>query len=128
MVKLLIAISVCVAFVFGGNQAQAQETGETLNTRIGKLSFTHDFANGYPSHETRKKLFNEMDFQRATTVLHLLVISLYAPKGILHGQCSVWKASPTGRQVNKKTSISDCLVELPKVGGLHHRYEWRTAA
>jgi putative transposase len=38
------------------------------------------------------------------------------------------KESPTGRQVAKKTSISDRLVELPKVGGLHHRYEWRTAA
>ena len=38
------------------------------------------------------------------------------------------KESPTGRQNTKQTSISDCLVELPKVGGLHHRYEWRTAA
>jgi len=38
------------------------------------------------------------------------------------------KESPTGRQVAKKTSISDCLVELPKVGGLHHRYEWRAVA
>jgi putative transposase len=38
------------------------------------------------------------------------------------------KESPTGRQITKQTSISDCLVELPKVGGLHHRYEWRAAA
>ncbi|MFT6752237.1 MAG: putative transposase [Candidatus Azotimanducaceae bacterium] len=38
------------------------------------------------------------------------------------------KEPPTGRQVAKKTSLSDCLVELPKVGGLHHRYEWRTVA
>lgn len=26
------------------------------------------------------------------------------------------------------TSISDCLVGFPKVGGLRHRYEWRAAA
>ncbi|MUM30095.1 DUF1254 domain-containing protein, partial [Mycolicibacterium sp. CBMA 295] len=39
---------------------------ETLTTRIGPLSFTHDFANGYPTNETRDKLFDEIDFQRAT--------------------------------------------------------------
>ena len=38
------------------------------------------------------------------------------------------KELPTGRQVTKKTSISDCLVELPKVGGRNHRYEWRVVA
>ena len=38
---------------------------ETVNTRIGKLAFTHDFANGYPTDETVAKLFDEMDFQRA---------------------------------------------------------------
>ncbi len=40
--------------------------GETIDTRIGKLSFTHDFANGYPTLETQQKLFDVMDFQRAT--------------------------------------------------------------
>lgn len=39
---------------------------ETIKSRIGDLQFTHDFANGYPSDETRTKLFDEMDFQRAT--------------------------------------------------------------
>jgi hypothetical protein len=44
----------------------AQDAGETIDTRIGKLSFTHDFNNGYPTDETQQKLFDEMDFQRAT--------------------------------------------------------------
>jgi hypothetical protein len=44
-----------------GVQAQA----ETIKTRIGDLSFTEDFANGYPTDATVKKLFDEMDFQRA---------------------------------------------------------------
>ena len=39
---------------------------EIVNTRIGKLEFTHDFANGYPTKETVEKLYDERDFQRAT--------------------------------------------------------------
>lgn len=38
---------------------------EVMQTRIGELSFTHDFANGYPTDSTAAKLFDEMDFQRA---------------------------------------------------------------
>ena len=46
-------------------QASTAEGGETLETRIGDLSFTHDFATGYPTDETITKLFDEIDFQRA---------------------------------------------------------------
>ena len=46
------------------NIASAQAE-ETLDTRIGRLSFTHDFANGYPVDATQQLLFDEMDFQRA---------------------------------------------------------------
>jgi hypothetical protein len=47
----------------------ATATGaETLETRIGKLEFTHSFADGYPTDATVDKLFNEMDFQRAVQV------------------------------------------------------------
>jgi len=38
---------------------------ETVDTRIGKLEFTHDFANGYPTKATVEKLYDERDFQRA---------------------------------------------------------------
>lgn len=41
-------------------------TAETIDTRIGALHFTHDFENGYPTADTQAKLFDEMDFQRAT--------------------------------------------------------------
>ena len=51
----------CVLCITTGMTAQA----ETLKTRIGDLSFTHDFAVGYPTDATVEKLFNEMDFQRA---------------------------------------------------------------
>jgi hypothetical protein len=60
ILKLLIVIALTIVFT-----ATAQAAGETITTRIGKLHFTHDFANGYPTDATSEKLFEEMDFQRA---------------------------------------------------------------
>jgi len=37
----------------------------TIETRIGPLMFTHDFADGYPTDATIDKLYDERDFQRA---------------------------------------------------------------
>ena len=34
---------------------------ETIDSRIGTLSFTHEFANGYPTKETVEKLYDERD-------------------------------------------------------------------
>src|SRR5689334_14322322 len=42
-----------------------QSGPQTIDTRIGALEFTHDFANGYPTDETVQKLYDERDFQRA---------------------------------------------------------------
>ncbi len=61
MYKLLASTALAVALTTGSAIAQ-----ETIDTRIGPLSFTHDFENGYPTLETQQKLFDEMDFQRAT--------------------------------------------------------------
>ena len=61
MLKKTMLIAMVIGAVFTSSVLQA----ETLDTRIGKLEFTHDFANGYPTDATVKKLFNEMDFQRA---------------------------------------------------------------
>jgi hypothetical protein len=38
---------------------------QKIETRIGTLEFTHDFANGYPTDATIDKLYDERDFQRA---------------------------------------------------------------
>ena len=60
--KLNILIGmVCAASLLAAAPAQV----ETIVTRIGKLKFTHDFANGYPTSETQERLFDELDFQRA---------------------------------------------------------------
>lgn len=34
----------------------------TVDSRIGKLEFTHDFANGYPTRETVERLYDARDF------------------------------------------------------------------
>ncbi len=61
-----LVISVALTALSMGSPAIAQE--QTLETRIGKLTFTHDFANGYPTEETVKLLYDERDFQRAVQV------------------------------------------------------------
>ena len=57
--KITLAAAVVAALFVANPQA------ETLDTRIGKIEFTHAFANGYPTDATVEKLFNELDFQRA---------------------------------------------------------------
>jgi hypothetical protein len=42
-----------------------QSGPQEIDTRIGALEFTHDFANGYPTDATVEKLYDERDFQRA---------------------------------------------------------------
>jgi hypothetical protein len=44
---------------------EARAAFESVQSRIGELRFTHDFANGYPAPDTLQKLFDERDFQRA---------------------------------------------------------------
>jgi hypothetical protein len=43
----------------------ATEIPQRVETHIGTLEFTHDFADGYPSDATVEKLYDERDFQRA---------------------------------------------------------------
>ena len=38
------------------------------------------------------------------------------------------KDTPNERPVTPKPSPTAKVVALPRVGGLHHRYEWREAA
>jgi hypothetical protein len=39
--------------------------GQAVDTHIGRLDFTHSFADGYPTRETVDRLYDERDFQRA---------------------------------------------------------------
>src|SRR6201991_5302884 len=46
-------------------RVMSTETPQQVETHIGRLEFTHDFANGYPTDATVQKLYDERDFQRA---------------------------------------------------------------
>jgi hypothetical protein len=65
MTKKMMALITLTSLAFS-SVAMAQK--QTLDTRIGKLTFTHDFVNGYPTDETVQKLYDERDFQRAVQV------------------------------------------------------------
>ena len=90
--SLIIAAVLTVLLLGLKATATAQQT---VDTRIGKLSFTHDFANGYPTDETVTKLFDEMDFQRAVQAyiwsIPLVSFEYWQPKqakevGVSNGQ------------------------------------------
>src|SRR5262245_54501351 len=55
----ILTAALLVSGLCGASPALAQET---IDTRIGKLTFE----SGYPSQETVQKLYDEMDFQRAS--------------------------------------------------------------
>jgi putative transposase len=42
--------------------------------------------------------------------------------------CGLEKQTPARRPVQARPSATATVVGLPRVGGLHHRYEWREAA
>jgi hypothetical protein len=75
-ISLLASVAPAAVVVFSNagmtNPSQAQGVKSTgpsplqkIETRIGTLEFTHDFANGYPTDATVEKLYDERDFQRA---------------------------------------------------------------
>jgi hypothetical protein len=45
--------------------ANVERGPQSIETRIGTLDFTHDFANGFPTDATVEQLYDERDFQRA---------------------------------------------------------------
>jgi hypothetical protein len=70
--RTMMAAGAVLAAPNFNTEAQAQVRtpvqGQAINTRIGKLSFTHDFANGYPTKGTVEKIYDERDFQRACQI------------------------------------------------------------
>jgi hypothetical protein len=41
---------------------------------------------------------------------------------------SLDRNTPMGRKVQAKPSESAQVISLPRLGGLHHKYDWRKAA
>ncbi len=87
--KLLCAALCCVPLM-----ASAEEV---VQTRIGELTFTHDFAAGYPTDATIDKLFDEIDFQRASQVyiwaIPLVSMAQWQYAYNVHARCRKWPDS-----------------------------------
>jgi hypothetical protein len=64
--KLFTTALLSTVLVMPSMAKDKAETYQQVESRIGNLEFTHDFANGYPSEATVKKVYDEMDFQRAS--------------------------------------------------------------
>jgi hypothetical protein len=103
-----MAVTALTALVIG-SAALGQE--QTLETRIGKLTFTHDFANGYPTEETVKLLYDERDFQRAVQVY------LWSMPMVSNGEVRRVLMEATGAQYGD-------LVPLSRVPDLQ-RIDWQ---
>ena len=79
---------------------------KTLATRVGKLTFHHDFADGYPSRDTVDKLYDERDFQRACQA-YLWALPAVAYAQMRYGQ-STFGASDN--------VVAECLSFEEKLG------------
>jgi hypothetical protein len=67
--------------------ASTASTDETINSRIGELNFE----SGYPSQQTLSKLYNELDFQRASQV-YLWGLPAIGLLELKHAQNEIFKA------------------------------------
>ena len=102
--KFLAVIAISIVFT-----TNVQAAGETIKTRIGSLSFTHDFANGYPTLSTQQKLFDEMDFQRACQA-YLWSIPIVS--------MAQWQWAHENQLGAKNGQIVYCATYTDKLGGL----------
>jgi putative transposase len=50
----------------------------------------------------------------------------YCHEDRVHGALN--KETPTGRVLEPRLTDAARVVGMPRVGGLHHRYQWRRAA
>jgi hypothetical protein len=62
IMPLVVAVSGATA---AAADLPVRHLAQKIETRIGTLEFTHDFASGYPTEATVKRLYDERDFQRA---------------------------------------------------------------
>jgi hypothetical protein len=89
--SFLTTLGLALGLLCTTSRAQAKPlrpaAAQALDTRIGKLQFTHDFANGYPTKETVERLYDERDFQRACQV-YLWSIPAVSFAQWQHGQAS----------------------------------------
>jgi len=83
--KLKRRLSYVLISSFASSSALSEN--QTVDSHIGKLEFTHNFAKGYPTRDTVERLYDERDFQRACQA-YLWAIPAVSFAQWQHGQAS----------------------------------------
>jgi len=99
-----------------------QSGPQTIDTRIGTLGFTHDFANGYPTGATVQKLYDERDFQRACQAYLWALPAVSFPRGSVASPGSAHetaRSSPSCRNEARRGILPATATDpvLPRVRG-----------
>ena len=99
-----------------------QSGPQTIDTRIGTLGFTHDFANGYPTGATVQKLYDERDFQRACQAYLWALPAVSFPRGSVASPGSAHETarlSPSCRNEARRGILTANATDpvLPRVRG-----------
>ncbi len=103
---------------------------KTMGTRPCRTSFCSPWQNPVAARGVGTCRRDLLDHVVVFHERHLVRL-VRAYVGYYHGDrthLGLGKDTPTGRPVTPRPSPMAQVVALPRVGGLHHRYEWRDAA
>ena len=103
---------------------------KAMGTRPCRICYRSPWQNGIAEHWTgscRRELFEHVIiFDHRHLVRRMRGYISYYHKDRCH--LGLGKQRPHERAVTSRRSCTAEVVALPRVGGLHHRYEWREAA
>jgi hypothetical protein len=117
--KSSIASAVALALVVTAMTASAQT--QTTDTRIGKLNFER----GYPTKETTRKVFDEMDYQRAVQAylwaypavsFESIRIGVKRDLGLNYNEFTIADAKSVWLTANDSTVYALAVIDLGKYG------------
>ncbi len=108
---------------------QVTDTIENIGTELRRTAFRSPWQNGIAERwvgSARRELLDHVIVLNEQHLHRLLreYVDYYNADRV-HTQL---QDSPTGRPIEHRPSSRAQVVGLPRVGGLHHRYEWQEAA
>jgi hypothetical protein len=107
-----------------------KETIKGMGIEPVRTSFRGPWQNGVAEHwigSCRRELLNHVIILNKDHLYKLLEEYIeYYNEDRTH--YSLNKDTPSGRPVLKRNLDEDKVMELPRVGGLHHKYVWKKSA
>jgi hypothetical protein len=97
----------------------------------------HEFRHGTEALSVSKSLAEWSGGAQGGLIDHVIVVNEDHLRRVLHDYIAYYNAervhtvlgdSPNGRPIETRPSTDVKAVGLPRVGGLHHRHIWKTAA